>query len=116
MREYLVVNLDGAMHSISVQDMQRLKKIGARVVELKKHNSSADNLLNNADAILFTGTTIDGALINKLEKCRVIIRFGTGLDNIDVNAATQKGIMVSRVVDFCTQEVSNHTLMLLLLQ
>ncbi|MCM8759725.1 MAG: C-terminal binding protein [Candidatus Omnitrophica bacterium] len=114
MRKYLVINLDGTLHPISVNDRERLKKVGARIFELKKYHSNIDNLLRSADAVLFTSTKIDSAFIGKLEKCRVIIRFGTGLDNIDVNAATQKGIMISRVVDFCTQEVSNHTLMLLL--
>ncbi|MCM8822394.1 MAG: C-terminal binding protein [Candidatus Omnitrophica bacterium] len=116
MNKCLVVNINGSAHSIFKEDRERLRKLGAEYVELRKYQSSrkVDELLKRADAILFTDTTIDISFLERLKRCRIIIRFGTGLDNIDIEAATENGIMVSRVIDFCTQEVSNHTIMLLL--
>ncbi|HOJ31732.1 MAG TPA: C-terminal binding protein [bacterium] len=113
MKRYIVVNLDPEMHSLRNQDIEKLKVVNARFIELRQKDKMVP-LLKKADAILFTKTFISSDIIQNLEKCRIIVRFGTGLDNIDVRAATDKGIMVSRVVDFCTEEVSNHAFMLLL--
>ncbi|HOK80731.1 MAG TPA: C-terminal binding protein [bacterium] len=110
---YTVVNLDPDMHKLRKQDIEKLKAVNARVIELWQKDKMVP-LLKKADAILFTKTFISSDIIQNLEKCKIIVRFGTGLDNIDVTAATEKGIMVSRVVDFCTEEVSNHAFMLLL--
>jgi D-3-phosphoglycerate dehydrogenase len=46
--------------------------------------------------------------------CRVISRYGVGYDNIDVEAATRRGIVVTYVPDYCLDEVADHTLALLL--
>ena len=48
-----------------------------------------------------------------LERCRVISRTGIGVDNVDIEAATEKGIVVTRVPDYCIDEVSDHALGLL---
>ena len=54
-------------------------------------------------------------MIPQLSKCRIIGRFGIGVDNVDIPAATAKGIVVTRVPDYCLDEVSDHALMALLL-
>jgi D-3-phosphoglycerate dehydrogenase len=46
--------------------------------------------------------------------CRIISRYGVGYDNIDVEAATRHGIVVTYVPDYCLDEVADHTLALLL--
>jgi D-3-phosphoglycerate dehydrogenase len=46
--------------------------------------------------------------------CRVIARYGIGYDNVDVAAATQAGIVVTNVPDYCLDEVADHTIALLL--
>jgi D-3-phosphoglycerate dehydrogenase / 2-oxoglutarate reductase len=46
--------------------------------------------------------------------CRVISRYGVGYDNIDVDAATANGILVTYVPDYCVEEVADHALALLL--
>jgi D-3-phosphoglycerate dehydrogenase len=67
-----------------------------------------------ADALLVTYAPVTGALIERLTRCRVIARFGIGVDNVDVAAATRAGIVVTRVPDYCIDEVSDHALALLL--
>jgi D-3-phosphoglycerate dehydrogenase len=68
----------------------------------------------NADALLTAYAPIDGATIAALERCRVIARYGIGVDNIDLDAAHERGIVVTNVPDYCVEEVADHTLALLL--
>jgi len=71
-------------------------------------------LARDADAILVTYANITGDMIRQLTKCRVISRFGIGVDNVDIPEATKKGIVVTKVPDYCIDEVSDHTMALLL--
>lgn len=67
-----------------------------------------------ADGLLVTYAKITGEMIAQLEKCKVIGRFGIGVDNIDIAAATKAGIVVTYVPDYCFDEVSDHAMALLL--
>jgi D-3-phosphoglycerate dehydrogenase len=71
-------------------------------------------LARDADALLVTYATITGEMIRQFTRCRVISRFGIGVDNVDVPEATKKGIVVTKVPDYCIDEVSDHTMALLL--
>jgi len=53
-------------------------------------------------------------VLENLPRCRAVVRYGIGLDNVDLQAATDCGILVAHVLDFCTDEVSNHAIALLL--
>lgn len=66
-----------------------------------------------ADGLLVTYAQVTAEIIHPLERCRVISRTGIGVDNVDIEAATQKGIVVTRVPDYCIDEVSDHALGLL---
>jgi D-3-phosphoglycerate dehydrogenase / 2-oxoglutarate reductase len=67
-----------------------------------------------ADAVLVTYAKISGEVIRQMQRCRIISRFGIGVDNVDISAATDAGIVVTRVPDYCVEEVADHTLALLL--
>jgi D-3-phosphoglycerate dehydrogenase / 2-oxoglutarate reductase len=67
-----------------------------------------------ADAVLTTYAKMPAALIEQLRRCRIIARFGIGVDNVDIPAATRRGIVVTRVPDYCLDEVSDHAMALLL--
>lgn len=67
-----------------------------------------------ADALLVTYAPVGAEVIQRLRRCRIISRFGIGVDNVDVQAATRAGIVVTRVPDYCIDEVSDHALALLL--
>lgn len=79
-----------------------------------RDESSLAAALRDADAILCMHAPITHQVIQSLSRCRVIARFGTGLDNIDRSAAAAAGIPVAGVRDYCTEEVADHTLALLL--
>lgn len=68
----------------------------------------------DADGLLVTYAKITADIIRQLTRCRIISRFGIGVDNVDIAAATQAGIVVTKVPDYCIDEVSDHTMALLL--
>ena len=64
--------------------------------------------------MLVTYANITSEIINELENCQVIGRFGIGVDNVDLDRATEAGIQVCYVPDYCLDEVSDHAMSLLL--
>jgi len=86
--------------------------------ELRMSKSpSADDILavaRDADAVLVTYAKLPGDLLRELKRCKVIGRFGLGVDNIDIPAASALGITVTYVPDYCMHEVSDHAMALLL--
>jgi|ERR1035441_4723769 D-3-phosphoglycerate dehydrogenase len=71
-------------------------------------------LARRADALLVTYAKITAEMIAEMSHVRIISRMGLGVDNIDVAAATRAGIVVTRVAEYCTDEVSDHAIALLL--
>jgi len=71
-------------------------------------------LTQDADAILNCYAKITTRVIEKLNRCKIIARYGIGVDNVDLAAATRAGILVTNVPDYCVDEVSDHALALLL--
>jgi D-3-phosphoglycerate dehydrogenase len=68
----------------------------------------------DADAILTDYVPFDASVLQHLHRCRIISVAATGWDCVDVPAAAARGIRVSCVGEYCTQEVADHTLALLL--
>lgn len=71
-------------------------------------------LARRADALMVTYAQITAEMIAQMPKVRIIARFGIGVDNVDIAAATRAGIAVTRVPEYCLDEVSDHALALLL--
>jgi D-3-phosphoglycerate dehydrogenase len=92
-----------------------VSKIGAEL-KLAKSSSAEDILAvaKDADGVLTTYAKVTGDMISQMTKCRVIARFGIGVDNVDIPVATSKGIVVTKVPDYCLDEVSDHAMALLL--
>src|ERR1700674_4825758 len=72
------------------------------------------SVAREADAVLTTYAKVTAEMIQQMTKCRVISRFGIGVDNVDIPVATSKGIVVTKVPDYCLDEVSDHAMALLL--
>jgi D-3-phosphoglycerate dehydrogenase len=64
--------------------------------------------------LLVQWVKITPAVMDRMPKCRVISRYGIGVDMVDLDAATAHGIIVANVPDFCIEEVSTHTLAFML--
>src|SRR3984893_635546 len=86
--------------------------------ELRMAKSPAPNdilaVARDADPILVTYAKLPGDLLRQLTRCKAIGRFGLGVDNIDIPAAAELGIVVPYVPDYCMHEVSDHAMALLL--
>jgi D-3-phosphoglycerate dehydrogenase len=71
--------------------------------------------LADCDAMLNTYLApINGEVMAKMPKCRIIARYGIGVDTIDLEAATKAGIIVTNNPTYCIEEVAEHTMALLL--
>ena len=92
-----------------------LSKIGAQLSLAEEAKPDAIlRVARDADALLATYAKITPEMIRQLTRCRIISRFGIGVDNVDIPAATERGIVVTKVPDYCIDEVSDHAMALLL--
>jgi D-3-phosphoglycerate dehydrogenase len=69
---------------------------------------------HDTDGIINQYAPITRRVIESLKRCKVIARYGVGVDNIDVEAATEHKIIVANVPDYCVDEVSTHAMALIL--
>ncbi len=67
-----------------------------------------------ADAILTNWKPVRAAVLEAATRCLTVARYGVGVDNIDIAAATRLGMIVSNVPDYCIEEVSDHAMALVL--
>jgi D-3-phosphoglycerate dehydrogenase len=72
-------------------------------------------LCRDADGVLNARAPVTRRAIAAMQRCRIIVRYGIGVDTVDVAAATERGILVANVPDYCLDEVSDHALALLLM-
>jgi D-3-phosphoglycerate dehydrogenase len=92
-----------------------LSKIGAELRLADQPNPEAIlRVAKDADALFATYAKITAEMIRQMTRCRIISRFGIGVDNVDIPAASERGIVVTKVPDYCIDEVSDHTMALLL--
>jgi D-3-phosphoglycerate dehydrogenase len=80
-----------------------------------KDEATLLELARDADALLITSRErLSRATIAALRSCKVISRYAVGLDHIDLEAASEHGVVVTHFPDYCTAEVADHTLGLML--
>ena len=79
-----------------------------------RNPEQARRAVKGQDLIIDVGVPLPRSVIQEVDRAQAIVSLGHAFDLIDCEAATQKGIMVVNTPGFCTEEVSNHTLMLLL--
>jgi D-3-phosphoglycerate dehydrogenase len=92
-----------------------LSKIGAEIrLAAEAMPEAILQVAEGADAVLTTYAKVTAEMIPRMPRCRIIGRFGIGVDNVDIPAATKAGIVVTRVPDYCLDEVSDHAMALLL--
>jgi len=113
MSRYKVVVSDQVFPSVEVE-RGLLADIDA---ELSVATGDVESVLataENADAILNTYLPWTADSIARLEKCKIIARYGIGFDNVDLKAAADAGIVVTNVPDYSVEEVATHALALIL--
>lgn len=109
------------------KEINQLKKLGkVKIIDcnnlIRGKVASEDQLLEylqkckalDADAVLVNHALITSKFISRLTNCQVILRYGIGVDNVDVKAAHERGIKVANVPDYCIEEVAENTITLML--
>jgi D-3-phosphoglycerate dehydrogenase len=117
MAQYKVVITDFGSPENELEAAQ-LQASGLDIELVRLNAKTPDELLPHvadADGLIVQWTKIPRDLMPSLAKCRVISRYGIGVDMIDLAAAGEHGIMVCNTPDYCIDEVSTHTLSFLLM-
>ena len=92
-----------------------LAEVGAELVDARvRTEAEAIEACRRADAVLVRRFPLRRPVIEAMERCRLICNYGAGYDNVDVAAATERGIRVAATAGYGDDEVADHTLALLL--
>jgi len=110
---FRVLVTDQVFPDVAVE-RELLAGIGAELEVASGSREQVLGLASGADALLNTYMPLDRDAIARLKRCRVIARYGIGVDNLDLDAAREAAIVVTNVPDYCIEEVAAHTLALIL--
>ncbi len=92
-----------------------LRPLGAHLIHGQcKTPEQLIPLVSQADAVITQFAPLTADVIASMRQARVIVRYGIGVDNVDLEAARAKGIPVCNVPDYCIDEVADHTLAFIL--
>jgi D-3-phosphoglycerate dehydrogenase len=111
MARYKVLVTDHVFENFE-QEEKALAGLEAELV-VRQAKDAAELLedVRDADAVLNTYLgSIDRRLFEKADRLRIVARYGIGVDTINVPDATEFGILVTNVPDYCVDEVANHAL------
>lgn len=111
--QHQVVYLDNAPENLEIEH-EILGAVEANLIDAEVSDRPLEELLVDADAVISSQTIIDDDLMDAMPNCRVISRTGIGVDYVNLDAATERGILVTNVPDYCIPEVSDHALALML--
>ena len=109
-----VVITDYVWESLDVEERTLGELAHLVALKTKKPDEFIDEA-EECDALLNTyAGPITAEVMARMPKCRIIARYGIGVDTIDLDAATQAGIIVTNNPTYCIEEVAEHTMALLL--
>jgi D-3-phosphoglycerate dehydrogenase / 2-oxoglutarate reductase len=114
MRPYKVVITDHSFPGVATE--QSLVEAAGGCLEVARCKTAEDVIkaCGDADALLVQWAPIDERVLRSLPRCKLVIRYGIGVDNVDLAAATRLGVAVANVPDYCIDEVADHTMALAL--
>ena len=105
---------DGFREASIEQEVLGPERINVVTTEGKPEGEALE-LIREADALLALARPLPAELISQLTRCKVIVRYGAGVDTVDLTEAQARGIVVASVPDATTEEVASHALALLML-
>ncbi len=96
-------------------EREQVEAIGGELITVDcKTEDEVIEATRDADGILNRAVQITARAVENMQKCKVLARYGIGVDNVDIEACTKKGICVANVPDYCWEEVSDQAMALLL--
>lgn len=113
--KYVFLRLNSITHPMYDEERRLIAEFGGELLETE--GATDEEIVEHArgvDAVLVCASKLNKSVIDQFDRVRVISRFGTGVDKIDLDAATAKGIIVTNLPGFSTNEVADHTMALLL--
>jgi len=115
MSDFRVVIVDGGYDSYD-RERAELEPLGATVAleDCRGDMAALRASVADADAVLIRTTPVDAETIAAMPRCRAMVRYGVGVDSIDLVAARDAGIKVANVPDYGIEEVSDQAVALLL--
>lgn len=108
-----VIITDTDFGSIDLEKIA-LKDIAEVILADTKRVEELINIVADADGLIVQYAPINEVVINNMKKCKVISRYGVGFNNVDVQAASKRGIYVCNVTNYCSNEVADHVMAMLL--
>ena len=109
-----VVVTDYTFPSLDVET-DVLQKIGATVIGAQcRTPEDLQALVADADAVITQFAPVNAQVIAAMKRARVIVRYGIGVDNVDLAAARRQNIPVCNIPEYCIDEVADHTLAMIL--
>ncbi|WRS27871.1 C-terminal binding protein [Oscillospiraceae bacterium MB08-C2-2] len=97
------------------QEREIITGFGAELLTCQlKTEAELIEAVQDVDAVIVQYANITRPVIEAMKKCKMVIKYGIGVNNIDADAATEKGIYVCNVPDYGVEEVSNHAIVLML--
>lgn len=107
-----VVITDYDFGNVSVE-REILEAAGAEVIALQaKSEQDLFDVAPTCAAMMNQYARVGKDTISRMQKCEVIARYGVGVDIVDVETASERGILVTNVQDYCTEEVADHAISL----
>ena len=116
MSKFKVLLTDYAWPDLEIE-RRILAEVDAELVvaeDGQRDPASLARLAADVQAIMTNWAKVPAEVIDGAPHCRLVARLGIGLDNIDVAAATRRGMYVTNIPDYCLIEVAEHALALLL--
>jgi len=112
--KYRVVITDCDHGSIE-EEKEEFDRIGAELILAQvKEEEDLIGICKEADGIINQYSLLTRKVLENLPKCKVVARYGVGVDSIDIKAATEFGIIVANVPDYCMDEVADQAIAMLL--
>ena len=102
-------------HGSIEEEKKEFGRIGAELILAQiKEEEDLIRVCKDADGLLNQYALLTRKVLEKLPKCKVIARYGVGVDSVDLKAATDLGIIVANVPDYCVDEVADQALSMIL--
>jgi D-3-phosphoglycerate dehydrogenase len=102
-------------HGSIEEEKTEFGRIGAELLFAQiKEEEELIRVCEDADGLLIQYAFFTREVLQQLPKCKVIARYGVGVDSIDLRAATDLGIIVANVPDYCVDEVADQALSMIL--
>ncbi|MGH7835304.1 MAG: NAD(P)-dependent oxidoreductase, partial [Candidatus Binatia bacterium] len=106
----------GARYGDLTVEERMLGRLGVKIAEgIGSQEEEIVSVCTGPDVILCGGAPkISASVLGRLPKLKAVVRFGIGVDTVDLAECTRRGIYVAKVPDYCINEVATHALALIL--